>query len=118
MESKLARTFGKKSLKGSIFDVFYKKIPERLNAIDADILYIPSSPISNRFCSKVNNYKTGITHMWEVWGGMRSMQKVVNQTPRFCGEFGLPSMPSSVTATTKCFIIYHQGLECHAVCLI
>ncbi len=95
MEAKLARTFGKKSLKGSIFDVFYKKIPEKLKAIDADILYLPSSPMSNRFCNKVNNYKTGITHMWEVWGGMRSMQKVVNQTPRFCGEFGLPSMPSS-----------------------
>ena len=33
--------------------------------------------------------------MWEVWGGMRSMQKVSNYTPRFCGEFGLPSMPSA-----------------------
>ncbi len=32
--------------------------------------------------------------MWEVWGGMRSMQKIGRHTPRFCGEFGMPSMPS------------------------
>lgn len=95
MESKISRTFGKGGIKGAIFDVFYKKIPERLKNIGCQILYIPSSPLSSKFCDRVNNYKNGISHMWEVWGGMRSMQKVSNYTPRFCGEFGLPSMPSA-----------------------
>ncbi len=95
MEHKLSRTFGKKPLKGAIFDVFYKKIPERIKNMGCGFLYIPSSPLSGKFCDKVNNYKNGITNMWEVWGGMRSMQKLGKHTPRFCGEFGMPSMPSS-----------------------
>ncbi len=95
MEHKLSRTFGKTTLKGTIFDMFYKKIPERIKSTGCDILYIPSSPLSDKFCSKVNNYKSGISNMWEVWGGMRSMQKLSKHLPRFCGEFGMPSMPSS-----------------------
>ncbi|MDE6565833.1 MAG: hypothetical protein K2L47_02060, partial [Clostridia bacterium] len=95
MEHKLSRTFGKKPLKGAIFDVFYKKIPERIKNMGCDMLYVPSSPLSGKYCDKVNNYKNGITNMWEVWGGMRSMQKISKHTPRFCGEFGMPSMPSS-----------------------
>ena len=55
--------------------MFYKKIPERIKSTGCDILYIPSSPLSDKFCNKVNNYKSGISNMWEVWGGMRSMQK-------------------------------------------
>lgn len=95
LEQRMSRTFGKNSIKGAIFEQFYKKLPEQFAAIGPDILYVPSSPISARFCERVNNYKNGISNMWEVWGGMRSMQKVTKYTPRFCGEFGLPSMPSS-----------------------
>ncbi len=94
MEHKLSRTFGQKSLKSAIFDVFYKKIPEKIKSYSCDFVYIPSSPLSSKFCDKVNNYKNGISNMWEVWGGMRSMQKIGRHTPRFCGEFGMPSMPS------------------------
>lgn len=94
MEHKISRMFWKSWLKGTIFDVFYKKIPEKMKSLGCDMLYIPSSPLSGRFCDKTNNYKNGITHMWEVWGGMRSMQKVGKYTPRFCGEFGMPSMPN------------------------
>lgn len=97
MEHRISRTFGKKEIKGSIFELFYKKFPEKIKNIGCDILYLPNSPISGKFGERVNNYKNGISNMWEVWGGMRSMQKVTKHTPRFCGEFGMPSMPSPTT---------------------
>ncbi len=97
MEHKLSRAFGKKTLKDAVFNMFYKKIPERIKNMGSDLLYIPSSPLSNKFLDRVNNYKNGISHMWEVWGGMRSMQKIDRHTPRFCGDFGMPSMPNYAT---------------------
>lgn len=97
LEHSASRWYGKNKIKRSIFEGFYKKIPEIIQKITNNMLYIPSTPISAKFADRVNNDKAGTANLWYVWGGMRSMQKIDKHTPRFCTEFGMPSMPNMKT---------------------
>lgn len=114
LEHRASRWYGKTNKKKAIFEVFYKKIPDIISNICSHILYLQSSPVSSKFCERVNSDKAGTASLWYVWGGMRSMQKIAKHTPRFCAEFGMPSMPNSATLTefiTKKSSIYDIEYE-------
>lgn len=97
MEHSAVHWFGKNSAKRSIFEGFYKKFEEIVYKVTDDIIYLPGAPIAAKFLDKVNGDKVGVSNLWYVWGGMRSIQKIQKHTPRFCTEFGMPSMPSIKT---------------------
>lgn len=97
LEHSASYWFAKNAVKRSIFEAFYKKFDKIIGKITDDIIYVPSQPIATKYLDKVNGDKVGIANLWYVWGGMRSIQKLSKHTPRFCAEFGMPSMPSIKT---------------------
>lgn len=97
---------------------FYEFIPKELAKYPNTVNYLPNAPISNKFLDSVNNDKYGVTSLWGIWRGMRSMKMVNKRTPAFCLEFGMPSMPSSKTIELfsekkKVQDIYSEMLESH-----
>ena len=76
---------------------FYEFVPGEIKKVADNINYIPGTPLSNKFLDRVNGDKQGTAHLWDIWRGMRSISKTSRHAPRFCGEFGMASMPSIKT---------------------
>ena len=95
---------------------FYDFIPTEINKIIDNINYIPGTPLSNKFLDRVNGDKQGTAHLWDIWRGMRSISKTSRHIPRFCGEFGMASMPSikTIYAFSEKETLDMQSEEVHA----
>ena len=76
---------------------FYDFVPNEIMKVSPDIAYLPGAPISIKFLYHVNSDRYGVSTLWDIWNGMRSIKKATNRTPRFCLEFGMPSVPSIKT---------------------
>lgn len=73
---------------------FYEILQERVNSLDPDTPYIPTSPIGKEFRKGVTGDEWGDTHMWNVWHGQKPLNYYRKRLTRFCSEFGLESLPS------------------------
>jgi len=94
----------------AIQNFFYTFLPAELEKYDKNIVYIPGTPLSNKFLDRVNSDRQGVAHLWEIWRGMRSIRRANKRTPRFCGEFGMSSMPS-IKTTKKYMTKTQQGIN-------
>lgn len=73
---------------------FYEILKERVEKLDPDTAYIPTSPIGEAFRKGVTGDDWGDTHMWNVWHGQKPLNYYRRRFTRFCSEFGLESLPS------------------------
>lgn len=73
---------------------FYEILADEVKNIDADIPYIPTSPIGEECRKGVTGDAFGDTHMWNVWHGLKPLNYYRKRMTRFCSEFGLESLPS------------------------
>lgn len=73
-------------------EFFYNTVKEIIGKINPYLLYIPTAPLSTAPFEKTNSAKDGVSHLWNIWAGMESVDSYKKIVPRFCVEFGLASM--------------------------
>lgn len=100
---------------------FYDILPTNLRKLDKTTPYMPSSPTSFEFLSKVNSEDYGSKHIWSVWHGLRPIQHYRKLYPRFAAEFGMQSMPSldmiADFAEKKDYSLDSEVMKSHQKCL-
>jgi beta-mannosidase len=87
-----------------LFDTF---IPRKLQNIDSNIFYLPSSPIGN--WGNLKQMKVGDNHDWGIWHGERNFNHVDSVNAPFVSEFGFPSLPRGIKESVDS--MKYQNLE-------
>jgi beta-mannosidase len=70
--------------------IYDEVLPELLEKLDPERLYIPSSPFGE---GRANSGKDGDQHFWDVWHGRGDWRFYLESDARFCSEFGFASAP-------------------------
>jgi beta-mannosidase len=99
-------------------DVFYKILPNAVEAYDGITTYWPSSPHNPDGYEKGhNNEGAGDSHFWDVWHMRRPVKRYEEMKFRFCSEFGMQSYSSPEVAATYClpenFNVFGPEMENH-----
>lgn len=76
-------------------DLYFKLLPEVVEANDPDVFYWPSSPYSRPDGAPEPN--RGDTHLWTVWGGGAPIDTYNHKRSRFFSEYGFQSFPEMST---------------------
>jgi len=75
--------------------IFHQLIPELVKKYNPQIVYTPSTPLSNWGTSE--NFDHGSMHYWGVWHGREPFENFETNVGRFMVEYGFQSYPEIST---------------------
>ncbi len=78
-------------LKQDYHTLFHQLLPNTVKALQPDIAYIASSPIS--FWERPEEDAVGDNHYWGVWHGELPFSEFKTRVPRFMSEYGFQAFP-------------------------
>jgi beta-mannosidase len=75
--------------------IFNKMLPNELEKLKVQQVYVPTSPLSN--WGTAENFKHKSMHYWGVWHGREPFENYATNVGRFMSEYGFQSFPSMST---------------------
>jgi beta-mannosidase len=98
-------------------EIFEKILPQKINQLDPNRQYWPSSPSSGGNFKDPNSPNKGDSHYWDVWHSGKDFKSYRNFDSRFMSEFGFESFPNLKTikqfSEEKDFDFYSEVMENH-----